>query len=198
MFTNDLIVGYGASTMQGAGDTELGGVFNRIQAPLRAAWTTRRFLNHGVGGDSTRDMLKRRHKLAAEANGAKYDLVVLLGSNDMPRERDAWPANRVPTDEYERNLDELLGSIRGGRSLFVSSFPVSQELTGVAPETFDRYMEIALRVAQRQKYAVWDAYAELRSAPRERLEALWAPDGLHFNPAGHQWLADGIVARVAG
>jgi lysophospholipase L1-like esterase len=123
---------------------------------------------------------------------APYDLVVVLGCNDMPRANDKFPKNRTDLAEYTKNLDQMFARIKGTRSLFITSFPVSQEKTGVSPETFDQYMTAATEVARRHGYDIWDAYTELlgKAAP------YWAEDGLHFNDAGHQMLAEAVVSRM--
>lgn len=185
MLTTRTLVGFGASTMQGVGDSQ-GGFFKRIQPALSATYPGLRFINHGVGGNTTQDMLNRAEQTAAL--GA-YDLVVILGCNDMPRNNGDTDPKRLPPDRYEANLKQLLATIRGRRSLFISSFPVRV----VSRAIFDDYMPRAVRVAREAGYEIWDLYAELRNRD---LTSLWASDGVHFNDAGHQLIADGVLARL--
>jgi lysophospholipase L1-like esterase len=186
------LVGFGASTQQGAGDKTGGGYFARAEKlakPSRPGW---RWINRGIGGNTTRDMLARVSTVMVHA---PYDLVVVLGCNDMPRANDKNPKARTDLAEYEKNLDEILRRVKGEKSLFITSFPVSQEKTGVAPETFAQYMNAAKTVAQKHGYEIWDLYTELLGG---KAEQYWADDGLHFNDAGHQFLAESLWKRLQG
>src|SRR5471030_1936019 len=121
------ILGYGASTMEGVGDPK-GGFFKRLQGMHPEI----RWVNLGVGGNTTRDMVAR---MSACQQQAPYDIVVQLGCNDFPREREAPNPRRTTLAEYTANLNTLLGTIRGERSLFVSSLRVSPDQTGVTWDT---------------------------------------------------------------
>lgn len=190
MFQSQTLIGFGASTMSGSRDSQ-GGFFKRIQPPILAKRAGVTFLNHGIGGNTTRDMLARCEK--TEAVGP-HDVIVVLGCNDMPRAGDQNPCIRTTLAEYEQNLAALLPRIKGESSLFVSSYPVSVEKAGVAVDTFDQYMAAARRIAADSGYTIWDLYAELRD---QDLSPLWDPDGVHFNDTGHQLIADGVIARIS-
>jgi lysophospholipase L1-like esterase len=134
-------------------------------------------------------MLRRQSTVTIHA---PRDLIVMLGCNDLPRAGDKRADLRTPPSEYEANLDALLGQIKGRSSLLITSFPVSPEKTGIDPATFDQYMAIARAAATRHGYAIWDLQAELR----DKAEPFWAPDGLHFNDAGHRAIAETLAARL--
>jgi lysophospholipase L1-like esterase len=176
------IVGFGASSMQGVGDSQ-GGFFAR--AEKLAAGKRMRWINRGVGGNTTRDMLLRVTTVTVHS---PHRLVVLLGCNDMPRGNDPQPARRTAIDEYAANLRKLLPRIAGTPSLFVTSFPVSPAV-GISDATFSSYMTAAVAAATDAGYAVWDLYAELK----DLAQPFWAPDGVHFNDAGHAYIADRFV-----
>jgi lysophospholipase L1-like esterase len=175
--------------MQGAGDQSGGGFLKRAEQLAKASHPGIRWINRGIGGNTTRDMLARVSTVTVHA---PFDLVVVLGCNDMPRANDKSPKIRIELAEYAANLEGLFSRIKGGRSLFVTSFPVSQEKTGVAPETFEKYMSVAVAAAERHGYEIWDAYNELLG----KTDPYWADDGLHFNDAGHQMLAEAVVSRM--
>jgi len=118
---------------------------------------------------------------------------VLLGCNDVPRDRDLTPGIRPSLEEYRRNLDELLGLIRGEYSLFVTSFPVCAPRTGVRPEILTRYMEAALEVARDHEYEIWDLHGELGGAGAE---PYLAADGKHFNELGHAMIAGRVTEKL--
>jgi lysophospholipase L1-like esterase len=182
------LVGFGASTVQGAGDSE-GGFFRRLERKLAAAGTPHQCLNHGVGGDSTRDMLAR---FQAVRNDLPGRAVILLGSNDIPRDRDPWPQNRVPLDEYEANVRMLLAPFVHPGAIFVSSFLICPRRTGMDPGTFARYLEAALRIAKSRALETWDLHAESCGFG----EKYFSADGVHYNDAGHEFIAEGICRRM--
>jgi lysophospholipase L1-like esterase len=188
--SSKLVIGFGASTMQGARDPQ-GGFFKRMAEADDAG---REYVNLGIGGNTTRTMLARAANVRERAAGADYDLVVVLGCNDMPRDRDGNPDTRTSLEEYSTNLARLLAEIRGTRSLFVSSFPVDPARCGVQPETFALYMGAALEIAQAAGYEIWDLYHEVMPV----VEPYWDADGVHFNDAGHAFLAREISARLKG
>lgn len=179
------IVGFGASSMQGIGDEEQGGFFNRLLASVDQA----RWVNLGVGGDTTRDMLRRCHEVKAYR---PYDLIVLLGCNDYPRANDAYPEVRATLEEYAANLTRLLPSIRGQRNIFITSFEVDPVRSGVSAATFERYISRARAIALDSGYEVIDLYAMLKVA---RLDYL-AADGVHFTGHGHQVIADLVKSTL--
>lgn len=179
------IVGFGASTMAGSGDSQ-GGFFKRVEQVYKQGHPQTEFVNLGVGGNTTRDMLDR---IAAVNSIPAYDLIVLLGCNDLARDDDQSPSVRTTLTEYSTNLRALLPQIRGERSLFISSFWVSTEQTGIKKMDFDSYMSVAIEIAGASGYSTWDLYHECRDEVAE----YWAADGLHFNDAGHQLIADGTM-----
>lgn len=179
------LIGFGASTMEGVGDTTGGGWFARAEKMATERGVRARWINRGKGGNTTADMLLRISTVTAHT---PHDVVVILGCNDMPRTSDGPVNRRNPIDVYRANLDLLLKRIKGQSSLFISSFPARV----VETETFDRYMAQAIESARNAGYLIWDLYAELKG----RAEPYWAPDGVHFNDAGHQYIAEGFLKRL--
>lgn len=184
------IVGFGASSVRGASDPE-GGFLARLQvlAPELEV------VNKGIGGNSTQHMLARAGELEELR---PYDLIVMLGCNDLPRTPESYAENRNDLAAYTRNLEELLPRIksRGGRNLFISSFPVCRERVGIEPALFAEYMGAALGVARAQGFEIWDLYAEILASGRDYLSA----DGLHYGAEGHAMLAERLLpwARQSG
>jgi lysophospholipase L1-like esterase len=127
------------------------------------------------------------------ARYGKHDLVVMLGCNDVPRVNDKAPHNRTVPAEYEKNLRSLLPLIKGEHSLFVSSFPVCPDRTGVQFESLEAYMSVARSVARECGYDVWDLFTELSNGIAVRF---WAADGMHFNNEGHAMIASGLLDRL--
>ena len=178
------IIGFGASSMQGTGDSA-GGFFHRLTAKLSPLHPHLKFLNCGIGGHGTREMLLRTQAVTAIS---PREVIVLLGCNDLPRVGDNRPQARTTLEAYTTNLDQLLQQVRGQRNLFISSFAVCSRRTGVEPALFDTYMTHALQLARKHNYDIWDLYRETQN----EVSRFWAKDGLHFNDAGHQLLADKV------
>ena len=174
--------------MEGATDTA-GGFFHRLGDYDVTARYERR-ANLGIGGNTTRDMLERAETVTALT---PRDIVVLLGCNDVPRNDDDSIEQRVPLEEYKINLRRLLPLIKGEHSLFVSSYPVSSEQTGVLGKTLSSYMAVALSIAATSGYETWDLHGDLASSD---LSLYHAPDGLHFNDAGHAMIASELAKRI--
>ncbi len=183
------LVGFGASTMSGTGDSQ-GGFFARVCQKLAQQKLPVEGVQFGIGGDTTRKMLARAGSILSVG---KHDLIIMLGCNDLPRRDDKWPDTRTTIQEYERNLCALLTQIRGERSLFVSSFPVDPQKTGVSAEMLTDYMSLAISLAQGRDYQIWDMHKELLTVD---LTNMWSPDGLHFNDQGHAFIAQGILSRI--
>lgn len=178
------LLGFGASTMQGVGDSQ-GGFFKRLERKLATASNPRECLNFGVGGNSSADMLARFDEVRAHL---PCPAIILLGSNDIPRDNDAWPQNRLGAAAYEANLEKMFPVFSDPQTIFVSSFLICPKRTGMHPETFVRYMEIALRLAARNGMTIWDLYNESLHLGDE----YFADDGVHYNDAGHEFIASGV------
>ena len=176
--------------MAGVGDSG-GGFMARLS---RQTWTSRLrpcFHNAGIGGNTVADMLGRAPALSALR---PYDLIVLLGCNDLPRAGDFAPEKRSSPDDYASRLKALLTAIRGERSLFVSSFAVSEKATGIAPALFEEYTAAATGIAASCGYEVWDLFHEIRPGDCGLLSA----DGLHLNDSGHALVASRLTGWVEG
>lgn len=180
------LVGFGASSMQGTGDTEAGGFFNR----LKPAVAGQALVNLGQGGDTTRRMLQRAGDVASHR---PHDLVVLLGCNDYPRAHDANPAHRTAPREYVLNLTNLLNTIRGRRNIFITSFPADPIRKGIAMTDSATYVGLAKSAATNCGYGILDLFEVVRSAGLDFL----ADDGMHYSPAGHRFIAALVRAGYA-
>jgi lysophospholipase L1-like esterase len=115
--------------------------------------------------------------------------IVLLGSNDFPREKDGEPSRRVPLAEYAQNLTKILHLLGGPTSIFVSSFAVCPRRTGIQPTIFLLYTDVALKIAVSRQMTIWDLYTDSQAWGDRYL----ADDGLHYNDAGHEVIADGLM-----
>lgn len=171
--------------MQGTGDSH-GGWFAR--AEKLTADRKLRWINRGVGGNTTRDMLLRVTSVTVHA---PHRVVVMLGCNDLPRQGDTTPDRRTLTEEYTHNLNQIFPRIKATQSLLVTSFPVCPTRITIDAKTYDAYMTAAKKSALAAGYEIWDLYEELRG----RAQPYWATDGLHFNDVGHAFIASSFAER---
>jgi lysophospholipase L1-like esterase len=179
------LLGFGASSVEGVGDSQ-GGFLKRLGQKLAAAGKPYECLNYGVGGNTTRDMLARLPQIRPHLPAK---VIVLLGSNDFPRDVDWAPESRVPLDEFRRNVDKIFDELGSPSAIFVTSFAVCPPRTGIMPPTFQSYMEQALKSAAAHQMRIWDLHAEsLRWDDRYLAE-----DGLHYNDAGHEMIAEHLL-----
>ena len=178
------ILGFGASSMEGCKDSQ-GGFLKRMERALNRESRQFNFVNLGIGGDTTRQMLAR---IDAVATHKPDCTIVLLGCNDMPRPGDTNPAHRTSLDEYAQNLQRIFPKLRSQRSIFVTSFYVKW----IAEDVFAQYMATAKQLAT--GYELWDLYEESRPL----LPGFLADDFAHFNDAGHQYIAEHLLKMLAG
>jgi len=184
------LIGFGASTVEGTGDSQ-GGFFKRLQEKYGIEQPALQLANEGRGGETVYQMLKRAVKLDP---ARKFDVVVLLGCNDVPRANDATPDTRSAKDDYARYLASLFYYLKGRRSLFVTSFLVSEKLTGISAELLGEYVGLARSLAYSSHFDIWDLYGETRA----HVSQYWSEDGLHFNDAGHALIAEKVAAWYEG
>ena len=182
------LVGFGASTMQGVGDPA-GGFMTRLRQQLAGRGTA--VVNLGIGGNTTRDLVRRLPQVAAHQPCA---VVVLLGCNDMPRRNDGKPEIRTTVDEYRANLARIFPAVRGTRSLFVTSFMVDEARVGVTREVFTQYMDAAVAAATAAGFSTWDLFRESLAFDG----GFYAPDGLHYNGDGHAFIAARVATLLDG
>jgi lysophospholipase L1-like esterase len=180
------LIGFGASTAQGVGDSQ-GGFFKRLERKLAAAGRAHECLNFGIGGNTTVDMVARldtlRPHLPARA-------ILLLGSNDLPRDGDWEPSRRVGMADFKENMHKIFEMFAAGPTIFASSFQVSW----VTEASFRAYQEAALEMARARAFTIWDLHAESLQWGGKYL----CDDGIHYNDAGHELIAERLLPMVPG
>jgi len=180
-----IILGFGASSMQGVGDPE-GGFFKRLEKNWRGRGAKPRFINQGIGGDTTRDMLARLPQTVA----LSPDLtIVLLGCNDLSRSPDGSPDRRTALAEYQTNLEKLFSGLPGDQKLFCTSFRPDLERHGISAENFSFYMNAARSQAEEAGWDLLDFYQLSLTWPAD----FYAEDGMHASAKGHAWMAEQII-----
>ncbi len=175
------LVCFGASTAEGVGDSQ-GGFFKRLERKLATAGRPHQCLNFGIGGNTTDDMAAR---LGALKPHLPAPAILLLGSNDFPRDGDAEPWRRVELPAFRANLGKIFDAFDPAQAVFVSSFQVRW----VTPEVFRTYTAAALELARERSFRTWDLHAE----SLEFGEKYLCDDGIHYNDAGHELVAGHLM-----
>ena len=177
------IVAFGASSIQGFCDYEKGGFVSRFTLWYCQPGNKRRVFNLGIGGNTTIDMARR---IEREIGERQPELVIMmLGGNDFPRNNDKNPSVRTSISVYKKNINAIFSACKGRQILFMTSYPVVVEKTGITLETHAKYMNCAREVAQKYKAHIIDVDALLNSKVKY---SFMYSDGIHFNAKGHDWL----------
>lgn len=158
-------------------------------------------INAGIGGERTDQAIKR---LDRDALAMNPDYVTLMyGTNDCHWDPGAT-GPRLPIDEYEANLRQMIARIReaGAVPVLVTPPPLTFALgkivklnpvykeRGITFET-QRYVHRVRHIARQMNVPLIDiyaAYGELAVAGKNIDD--YYTDGCHPNPAGHKLIAD--------
>ena len=182
---------FGASTAQGTRDTEGGGFIARIGKRLDEAGKGVAE-NFGIGGHTTDDMLPRL--LEIPVHGANDIAIVTLGINDVPRSPDPKPQKRVPLERHDKNIHQILETLHGRcRVLYITQYPVNYEQRGLNKQVVESYVNIGRQVAHEIGTDILDIHAEIDQA---KYESYIDEDGMHFNSAGHAYIANRIWSHL--
>jgi len=196
LFQGDSITDAGRSRENGE---DLG----RGYAAMVAAWFSARypghsvrFLNRGISGNRTGDLLARWQEDCLDLHPTWVS--ILIGINDTWRRYDA--GDPTPTDVFEANYRALLSmtaDIVGSHIIILEPF-----LLPIPPD------RAAWREDLGPKIAVVRALARefntlfvpldglFAAAATQREMAFWLPDGVHPTPAGHALIAQAWLQAV--
>ena len=101
---------------------------------------------------------------------------------------------QIPVDEYERNLDEIVGRLKktGAKLIFATTTPVPDG-TGIrAKGDAVIYNRAAERVMKRHGVPINDLY----SFALPRLKEIQRDSNVHFNPQGSELLAEQVAKSI--
>ncbi len=144
------------------------------------------FVNRGVNGDLTSQMLRRFRGDVAEL---RPDYVIVFGgANDI-----GWG---VPTEAILANIrgifDEAAGS--GIRLIGCTVSSVLGWDAGIAPRF--RLNTLIKRLCDEREAPCADLFAATCDPDTKRLRAGYSSDGLHLNPAGYRKIAETIFTEA--
>jgi len=170
----------------------------KLTPRLKADFPNWTVINSGVGGNNTRDALKR---LQTDVLDYSPNLVtVLLGTADASENKG------IPLTEYQHNLTSIVDQITPSRTLLISSplidisrlsarkkkFPQSNF---VDIETLERYVRVATQVAYSTKSHFLDLWSIMRSQSNYS-RFLKTKDGVHFNQQGYEFLTPILKEKI--
>lgn len=166
---------------------------------LNEYYPGRDFLNRGIGGQTTGDMLQR---FQADAINLKPEAVLILaGTNDLAR--------GVPLTAIESNLTVMadLADLHGIRVILASLLPVNDahkdenpqyERSRLRPPSSIRQLNQWMEgLCRERKYTYVDYYAALIDSGGS-LKVEDSDDGLHPNSAGYRIMAPLALAGIDG
>jgi lysophospholipase L1-like esterase len=136
-------------------------------------------VNHGVGGDTTDDLLERLGEVVA---AKPHAIALMIGTNDFKRRRSA---------EYVvRNIESILVDLRRdlpGVRLLLESIPPRGREFAPAIKDANRHLRQFSATVRAQYLDLWPALA----FDGEELNPMFSEDRLHLNDAGYEaWLSE--------
>jgi lysophospholipase L1-like esterase len=159
---------------------------------LRLSW-----LNHGIGGDTVRDLKARWERDAIQARPDW--LSVKIGINDIWRGFGDHPEQAVPIDEYATTLRDLLRravDATGCRLILADPYLIEPDLDEPQRAQTDSYILVVRKLA-----AEFDAVHVPTQEAFDRVLAStspqdWADDRVHPNLPGHAVIARAFLAAI--
>ena len=197
------ILAFGDSITYGAWDTQSGWA-ERIKSRAHIATVASQgshkvqVINLGIGGDTSRGLLKRIKSEIQSRVSANWPFVFLIsiGTNDQ---REVQGKPEVGVDEYASNLMEIITIAKQYTdSIIVLGLPPlgapALDFKGqvYSDEHVRQYDNILKSIAERQGVEYFDTRSLFESH-----DSLFAYDMIHPNDAGHEVIAESVVKLLA-
>lgn len=195
---------FGDSITYGAWDSQ-GGWCDRLKQQLHqrkiggSENVKYQVFNLGIGGETSRSLLKRFKSEIDARNRADWPAVILIatGANDTRSTEGGVPV--VPIAEYRQNLEKLILIAREytDKILLVGIAPVehaTQQFKGTVlnNELLQSYDAVMMGVAESQAIVKIDVMSQFLAAE----PPLFSPDGVHPNDSGHEIIEQLVVAKL--
>ena len=206
------VVSIGDSLTQGVGDsTESGGYIPYLQQRLEqlAEVKKARFVNYGVKGNRTDQLLKRLNQQEVKHSLKKADLVIItIGGNDVMKVfKDNFTQLNVTEfnrqrGSYEKRLDEIIQAVRkqnrdagivliGLYNPFIRVLADVKEVEAIIEDWNQASKEVVEQYDQTCFVAVEDLFKNTK-------EDLLYNDQFHPNDKGYELIANRIFETING
>lgn len=188
------IAAFGSSSVYGSYDSEMGGFINRFRLMHESKNPAHRVYNLGVWGESITALTAR---IANEALARQPHLILIYpGFNDLRRQGSCAAAPAMTIEEFANSIDNLISAATNvAPVLMMSGYPFDQNRTQPLQGTdlyynipdASHYSDVLREVCVKSKVKLLDYFSLYKN---KDLTTFWSNDGLHFNAAGHQLLAE--------
>ena len=154
-------------------------------------------VNHGVGGDTTRDLAARWER---DVVAVRPDwLVCMIGINDVWRAFGGIASQAVPLPEYTTRLRTLLDRARqatGARLILMTPYMIEPNLAQPMRRQMDVYGAAVREIAEQYDAVFVDTQAAFDAVLQTTLPSAWAEDQIHPNGPGHAVIALAFLRAV--
>ena len=176
------------------------GYVDQVRSFIMARYRERRlnFVNRGVNGDTTRNLLARwQTDVIAEQPDW---LSLMIGINDVWRAFGGDAHQAVSLDEYAENLRhliELTAVKTNARLILLTPYMIEPQRQNPMRAQMDRFGDVVKSVAGEASTLLVDTQQAFDDALRNTTSRDWASDKVHPNGPGHAVIALAFL-RAAG
>lgn len=157
-----------------------------------------RFVNMGIAGDTSRDLLNRWEKDILDKSPDWVS--VMIGANDVWRKFDSelYPENQVDKDEYRDNLNKMItmtgNEVKG--FILISPFFCDLNKKDKMRAELDQYIDIMKQTAVKHDCFMIDVQASIDSYLNHHHSSAISWDRVHPNDVGHMIVARTVVKKL--
>ena len=201
-FANGERIAFLGDSITQLGTDDPRGWVNHVERAIRAETPEVSFVQAGISGNTSRDMLARveRDVLSRKPNWMFFS----CGVNDAPNGYTDERMNKgVPLAEYRTNLSAIFDKCdkRGVKVIVLSQTPVVEEPEHVANANLGAYNAALRELALKRGYRYLDPGAAIRAAIARKTDTskrTLTVDGTHLNDAGNRIYADTVLKELSG
>ena len=173
---------------------------SRLQQQLQRNGHEASIVNLGTGGERTDQALERLSEVIKMRPGF---VAIMYGTNDSYVDA-GKEHSRLSVNDYRANLVEIISRLRDAQIVPILMTPPrwsdSAERSGIRENPnvkLEAYVAACREVAKQNHLPLIDHFDAWSKAARDGQDILeWTTDGCHPNPAGHQQIADTMIAAI--
>lgn len=199
VFAGDSVTDMGSTNPIGEGLFDnVGRSYVRIVENMLATWYPDVFIrvtNSGIGGNTSRDLLKRFDRDVVEL---KPDWVsICIGINDVWRQFDspAITSSHVSPEEYEQNVEEMILKVKDNvKGVFIlSPYIIEPNSEDMMRARMNEYVAIAKKLAEKHGCRFVDFQKMYEDYCKIRHSSYIAWDRIHPNQIGATLMAKAFL-----